>query len=138
MLRTTGFRAAAAIPPCRFVVLAATAYHLAVADGTNLPIGVSPEGSSAPPIGTTPADTTDETPLAAVGEAVFCYSVGDVCPVTAGATVAAGDRLVSAADGRAVPLSGSGVRYVGGVALEGGVAGDRVRMLVLPHVQSAS
>lgn len=64
---------------------------------------------------------------AAAGGSITVVINGTV-PVTAGATIAAGDQLASDAQGRAVPAAEGDV--INGVALEAVAAGDEAEVLL--------
>ncbi|GAB6165613.1 hypothetical protein JCM19992_16130 [Thermostilla marina] len=120
--------AAGDIRPCRFVKIAAQ-HKAAECDANELPIGVSQQGTDKPEI----ENLSSATLAAAAGESLQIYSVGDVCLLEAGATINAGDRLKSDADGKGVPIAttGTALQNYGAVALQDGAAGELVRVFVL-------
>lgn len=63
-------------------------------------------------------------------------ALGGVVKVVAGGTITRGDRVASDANGAAVSItiaaSGTTLRYIAGVALQSGVSGDIIEVLLQP------
>jgi len=123
------FVAGGTIHPCRFVKLTGANQIGQATGATDVPIGVSYEGTrSFPSQESTPPAATTNDPLAV-------YSVGEQCLVEAGGTITVGDLLESDSSGKAVAIGTTGTRHYAALALESGVAGERIRCLVLPPVK---
>jgi hypothetical protein len=104
-----------------FTVVAATA-------ATDIPVGVAQDATHDPP-----GVTGSAAWAAEAGDPLRVYQEGEECLVKVGTGgVTRGDRLVAEADSEAVtaPTTGTNVVYVVGHALESGVAGSLVRMIV--------
>jgi hypothetical protein len=100
-------------------------------------VGVSEEGTDFFPTSDTDHYTGNNY-AAVAGENVKVFAVGEQCLVELGGTVNCGDYLKANAttDGKAIqaPLGTSGQQVVGGIALQYGVSGQKIRMLVQPGV----
>ena len=133
--------AQATIYPCRFVSAYPSTGNTAsfeviedVVAAQNI-VGVSQEGTDFFP--TSDTDHYVGANYAAVaGENVKVFSVGEQCLIELGGTVNAGDWIKANAttDGKGIqaPLGTSGQQSVGGIALQYGVSGEKIRMLVMP------
>jgi len=115
----------AAIYPSRFVKLSAANEVIHATAATDVPVGISHEGTK----------SFDSNVAAAAKEPIAVYSVGEICLVEAGGTISAGDLLEAGNAGTAVPLGSTGTRHYAAIALEGGAIGERIRCLVLPPVK---
>lgn len=121
------------VSPCRFItpVVSASGGSLAVqASAANqLLVGVSWEGTRYPPNG--PAD---DGLVAIAGEPLSAYSPGEQCNLTLGATVTNANSLLtsdSAGKGIVVDDTSDAKIFVGALALQPGVANDKVWVQVL-------
>jgi hypothetical protein len=106
-------------------------------------VGVSMPGTDYPPLND--SHVTVGGYAAILGEGLQVATLGEYCLVELGATVLTGQRLKpegsSSSDanaGRAVPVvtqthSAAGCQYTVGIALQSGVAGDKILMLVHPE-----
>jgi hypothetical protein len=134
-LYNPAFTASGNIKPARFVKISGEFTVDQCTDGTSgegTPvIGVSQEGSFAPP---GIAETMGSTPTywaAPSGKTLKVFGLGDVCVVVAGASILAGNFVKSDSDGRAVPASSGD--YSGGVALQSVASGEKCLIQVNPH-----
>ena len=133
------------IYPCRFV----SAYpSSADANGFKViedvvaaqPIlGVSQVGTTGFPMSATnDMGVTAPTAAATTGQELQVFGIGEECLIELGGTVNAGDYLKANAttDGKAIKaqLDTAGQQFVGGQALQYGVAGEKIRMLVAPQM----
>jgi hypothetical protein len=113
-------------PTTNFGVIQATAITDAV-------IGVAQQGTYFPP-GSQNADGLG----AHQNQVIEIYGVGEESLLSITSTVTAGDYLKAGVNGVGVTLvktfSGTTPAYTGAVALESGVTGDWIRVLVLPQV----
>lgn len=113
------------IRPSRFVKLSTTDEgRVLEADAGNKVFGVSEEGTRKVPL-----TGLDDGYAAIEGESLRVYGLGARCYLELGGTVTRGDRLKSDADGKAVTASADTEEY-GAIALNGGVSGDLIRVLV--------
>lgn len=116
-----GLEASGDINPSRFVVVSGP-FLVAQSTATGLPIGVSQQGSAEAPI-------PGASGLAAsAGQLVQVYGEGEMCLLSIGGTVAAGQFLRSNANGQGIAVVGQ-ERYAA-QALEPGVVGDRIRVFI--------
>lgn len=134
-LYNPAFVASGNISPARFVKISGEFSVAQCTDGTasagDAVIGVSQEGSLAPP-GIAEALGGSQTYYAATsGKTLKVFGLGDVCVVEAGASITAGNLVKSDANGKAVP--GSSGDNSGGVALQSVVAGEKCLIQVNPH-----
>ena len=141
------FRAMAAgtIYPCRFVSVnpvTADANSFKVIEDVvaaqNI-VGVSQVGTTGFPMAATnDMGVTAPTAAALAGQEVQVFGVGEECLIELAGTVNAGDLIKANAttDGKGVAaaLGTSGQQCVGGIALQYGVSGEKIRMLVSPQV----
>jgi hypothetical protein len=123
------FKASANISPSRFVKLSGDKTVAPAGDNGEI-IGVSQEGSNKAPL----QDMVSTVYAAETGQSLAVYSTGEMCLVEAGAAITAGNLLKSDANGKAVPILGTGtaIQNYGAIALEGGANGDKILCLVLP------
>ena len=94
-------------------------------------LGVSMEGTDYPPYN----DPRITVPgyAAIQGEELQVYGPGEICKILLGGTVLFGSTLTSDANGKGVaitPANSGTINFVGGIALEPGVSGECVDMLV--------
>lgn len=118
------------ILPSRFVSLHSTDESSAVQSGDNAEIiGVAQPGTNKPAI----SGWVDPTYAAESGQSVLVAGIGSVVLVEAGANVTPGKFLKSDSQGRAVPVATTGttIQNYGAVALQGGAAGDKIRVQVV-------
>lgn len=102
-------------------------------------VGVSQEGTTSFPMAATnDMGVTPATAAALAGQNVKVYGVGEVCQIELAGTVNAGDWVKANAttDGKGIQaaLATSGQQCVGGIALQYGVSGEKIRILVQPGV----
>ena len=124
------FRAGGNIAPSRFVNLGSNAVVTQAGDNQEI-IGVAFEGTQKAPL----QDYVTTALAAETGQTIAVYSVGEVCLVEAGGTIAAGALLKSDGQGRAVPIATTGttIQNYGAIALESAsAAGQKIRVLVVP------
>lgn len=119
------------IYPSRFVKLSTAADNTALQAGANDPqIGISQVGTKDAP-GLTGASAY----AAEAGDNIQIWGLGDICLLEAGAGGwTRGDRLKSDADGKGVPIAGTGAnQHVGAYALESAAANEfgRVQIILL-------
>jgi hypothetical protein len=127
-------RAGGNISPAVFVKVSAAAPHTCLQAGSGeRVIGISQQGTKLPQglLG------VSNTYAAVAGDEVDFNGLGDVTRLTLGSGgCAAGDLLVSDTNGCGVVASGVGtaVQWVGAVALEDGLVGEKVevQVMVLP------
>ena len=135
--------AAGTIYPCRFVSIypvTADANSFKVIEdivaAQNI-VGVSQVGTTGFPMAATnDMGVTAPTAAALSGQQLQVFGVGEECLIELAGTVNAGDYVKANAttDGKGIqaPLTTSGQQSVGGIALQYGVSGDKIRMLVMP------
>lgn len=125
------FQASGDIRPSRFVTQDGD-FTCAESNANDRIVGVSMEGTRTAPI----SDVVLTNLAAQVGESLKTYGDGEECLIELGDTVvvATEARLKADADGKAVPVATSGttVQNIGGFALQGGISGDLIRMVVQP------
>jgi hypothetical protein len=102
-------------------------------------LGVSQVGTTGFPMGATnDMGVTPPTAAALAGQGLEIFGAGEECLIELAGTVNAGDYLKANAttDGKAVqaPLATAGQQFVGGIALQHGVSGEKIRMLVQPQM----
>lgn len=118
------------ISPCRIVKLATSADGAGTAAGANeRAIGISGTGTRGAP--GTPAD---DGFLAISGESVPVFGPGRKCLLELGGTVVRGDYIKAGAAGVGITsaTTGATMQNVIAVALQSGVSGDKVLVVVLP------
>jgi hypothetical protein len=133
------------IYPCRFVsVYPATSN----ADGFKVIedivvaqpiIGVSQQGTTGFPMSSTnDMGVTAPTAAALDEQEVMVFAVGEQCLIELAGTVNAGDYIKANAttDGKGVvaAIATASQQFVGGIALQYGVSGEKIRMLVQPGI----
>ena len=119
------------IRPSRFIKADSSAPKTALeADANERIIGVSQLGTRDAP-GTNGAGTD----AASSGEEFQAFGLGDVCLIELGGTVTASAQVKSDAEGCAVAAATTGttLQWVGGVALQGGVAGEKVLIQIMSY-----
>jgi hypothetical protein len=119
--------AAGTIRPSRFVKQSTAAdFAFLEADANEAIIGVSHESTQDAPIPGASANAAED------GDALAVYPIGVVCLLELGGTVARGDELKSDADGKGVvrATTGTTVQNIGALALESGVSGELIKVLV--------
>lgn len=103
-------------------------------------VGVSQDGTNSFPMGTNDLGVTASTAAGVTGQQIQVFGVGEECLIELGGTVAPGDLLKANAttDGKAIAVVAVNVlstpQYYGGQAIQGGAAGELIRMLVSPGV----
>lgn len=104
------------------------AHTVSESDANEKSVGISQEGSNYPPL----SDLVSTNNAAVAGEQLKVYGPGEECLITAGDTIAAGDRLKSDADGKGVPVASTGttLQEYFAVALDAGSADELVRCFV--------
>lgn len=119
--------ASGAVRPCRFVKPSGD-FTGAECDANEDAIGISYQSGRNPPI---PQVSTNNH--ADIGDPIHLYGEGDICLLTYGATVTAGQKLKSDADGQGVPVLTTGTtnQLARAVALEGGASGELRRVQVV-------
>lgn len=129
------------ISPARFVKISGdftvSQCTAGVSDAGDVVIGVSQEGSLAPP-GIAEALGGSQSYYAATpGKTLKVFGLGDICVVTVGPTpsggqnIAAGDKVKSDSQGRAIKASSGD--NCGGIALQGALEGEKLLIQVNPH-----
>lgn len=91
-------------------------------------IGISQEGQKGPPgLSGSTADLA-----AAAGDTLRVYGPGEECMLTLGDTVSYGDYVGPDTDGKgvAISLAAETLQHYIAVALEAGIAGDKIRVVV--------
>jgi hypothetical protein len=136
--------AAGTIYPCRFVSMnpvSADANSFKVIEdivaAQNI-VGVSQEGTTGFPMNATnDMGVTAPTAAALAGQNVKIFGMGEECLIELAGTVNAGDYIKANAttDGKGVqcPLGTSGQQSAGGIAMQYGTSGQKIRMLVTPQ-----
>lgn len=132
---TPSYLAGGTIRPSRFVRLSDTEdFTVLEADANSKIIGISQEGGRTAPI---PAVSTVNA--AEDGDTLNVYGPTMDCLLELGGTVASGDDLKSDADGQGVVLTqGATNQEVGATALEGGISGDLIRVIVAPRSEGGT
>jgi hypothetical protein len=134
--RTPRFIAGGNINPASFVKIDTTVGNnffvvQATAD-TDKIIGIAQQGTYQPP-GVTGSDGL----AAHSGQPVQVYGLGEETLLQIAGTVTQGDLLKTNASGfglsASITVTGTAVKWVGAIALESGVSGDWIRVLVLPQ-----
>lgn len=65
-----------------------------------------------------------------IGDPFVVTGAGVTCELILGGTVAEGDELESDVNGAGVVAAGAGQHYIGAIAMEAGVAGNAIQVLV--------
>lgn len=128
-----GFFASGAINVSRFVSpVASTEGYVEQATATKNIVGVSQEGDYA---STYAGGTAGQA--ATTGQSLKVYGRGKRCHIKLGGTVAANQLVISDASGQAVSadLTATGLKYIGGRCIKGGVSGDLGEILVDPDLK---
>lgn len=139
-LYNPSFIAGGDIFPARFVRITGEFTIQQCSASTQSIIGVSQEGTFAPPNLATLLGGTESKLAASVvngtGQSLKVFGLGDVCMIVAGTGgVTAGNKVKSDADGKAINIgTTTGTYNVGGTALNTVVAGEKVLIQVNPHV----
>jgi hypothetical protein len=124
------------IMPSCFVTLDVTRDNAVIqATGSTAPIiGISQEGTLQPPNLLAALGSTAPTaqPAALAGGELKIYHFGDVCGLTAGGTLTAGDLITSDANGNGIKATGGGGAEVGAMTFSGAAAGEIVTVISLP------
>ena len=100
-------------------IVSGAPYTVELCDAGDVAYGVTQEGTNKAPI---PGVTGY---AAETNESLKVYTIGDVCPVIADTTIAAGDYLKPSVDAQATPCS-SADKY-SAIALNDAAAGERVK-----------
>ena len=139
------------IYPCRFVSMDAQdtpgtteTYSFKVLEDIIVAqpiLGVSQEGTTGfPMVSGNDMGVTAPTYAAAAGQMVKVFGPGEQCLVEIAGDVTAGNMLKANAttDGKAIAVAIAGSlstpQHYGGIALQSGVSGEKIRMLVHPGV----
>lgn len=132
---TPNLIAGADIYPRRFLMIdPANAYNAIQATASAPIIGVSAESTRIPQ---TP-DHTESIVHASAGENVSLYGAQETCLVELGANISSpGTQLTATSAGLAIGAS-TAAPFVGGYALQGGVTGDYIKIVVTPMAQFTS
>jgi hypothetical protein len=135
-LYNPAFIAGGDIFPARFVRITGEFTISQCSASTQSIIGVSQEGTFAPPNLATLLGGTESGVAASVGKTLKVFGLGDVCMIVAGTGgVTAGTKVKSDADGKAINIGVTAGTYnVGGTALNTVNAGEKVLIQVNPHV----
>lgn len=114
------------ITPSRFVKNSSTQSRVVQAGAGNVCVGVSQPGKRRPP-----GTAADDGYAAVQDEMIQVYQFGETdVPLTAGDTIALGDRLKSDSSGRGVPAAAGDAAYA--VALEAtSVTGAIIKVLLI-------
>lgn len=128
MGNSPNFVARGNISPCTIVKQdTATDFGVLACGANGAAIGIAQEGSKAAPIPSASA-------LAAVsGDPIHIYGPGTNPLLLLGGTVAAGDKIISDANGAGVAVgayNSAAVQYVIAIAQEAGVSGEKIRVFV--------
>lgn len=118
------------VSPCRFVKLGVAADETGTAAGANeAVIGISGDGSR-----NAPGTAGDDGFIAVAGETIPVFGPGRKCLLELGGTVTRGDRLKSGAAGVGVAAATTGTtrQECGAVALQSGVSGQKVLVVIIP------
>lgn len=119
------FIASGDIGRSRFVTLdSSNDFQVNESNANEMPIGVSQEWQNDSP------STGESTEAAQANDPIAVYSTGQICRLSCATTISNGDLLRPDAEGEALVAS-AGQKY-GAVALEAGVDGDLIRVLVQP------
>ena len=138
-------RAYGTIYPCRFVSMYPTTSDTddfkVIEDivAAQAIIGVSQEGTTGFPISTTnDMGVTAPTAAALADQQIKVFGQGEICLIELAGTVNCGDYIKANAttDGKGVSagITSSGQQCVGGIAMQYGVSGQKIQMLVQPGV----
>jgi hypothetical protein len=128
-LYNPAFVASADINPSRFVKISGEFSVAQCSASTDSIIGISQEGSYAPPGGAEIYGATPTYVAAPSGKTLKVFGPGDVTVVESSAAITAGAKLTAASDGRAVTAA-TGDSF-GAIALESCTgAGFKIRVLV--------
>jgi len=128
-LYNPAFVASGSIEPARFVKIAGEFTVSQCSASTDAIIGISQEGSYAPPGGAEIYGTSSPTYAAPSGKTLKVFGPGDVAVVESGAAITAGAKLTSDSSGKATTAA-SGDSF-GAIALESCTgAGFKVRVLI--------
>jgi hypothetical protein len=134
-LYNPAFLAGGDIFPARFVTISGEFTVSQVSAITQPIIGVSQEGTLAPPNLANLLGGTESGVAASAGKSLKVFGLGDVCMVLAGGTITAGAKVKSGTDGKALTIgTAAGTHQVGGTALNSVVSGEKVLIQVNPHV----
>lgn len=112
-------RASGTIRPSRFVKISGV-HTGAEADANEDAIGISYQDGKYPPLN----DLVTTNNHAENGDPIRLYGEGDICLLTLGGSVTAGNQIKSDADGQGVAASSAGDK-VRAVALESGSSGEK-------------
>jgi hypothetical protein len=106
------------------------------ADASVNVIGISQEGITAFPMATLNDMGVSASVYAAIsGQNLKICGVGEVCLLSIIGAVYANSSIIPSTGGYGIMASGgAGIQYAGAIALQTGVSGDKIRVLVLPHV----
>lgn len=125
------FQASANIRHSRFVTISGD-FTVDETDAGEVAIGITYQDDKWPPLD----DLVTTNYHAQTGEHVRMYTIGDICLLTLGGTVTAGQALKSDADGQGVAVAGSGNEEVCAIALEGGASGELRQVQIVRYRQT--
>jgi len=120
------YKSGGTIRVSRFVNISGNSTVQEATTGDAMPIGISQAGGRTPPI---PDVIADPVEAAQSGEQLNVFSLAEECLLRAGATVTAGQLLMSDSDGDGIAVTAG--KYHGAIALEAGVAGELVLVQVV-------
>lgn len=118
------------INPASFVKLSTTADGVVLQSGD----GEVVYGIAQPGTRRTPYSSLDDGYAAIAGEDVQVFGVGEECYLRLGGTVTRGDRIDPDSSGYGTTVTADQANY-GAIALQSGVSGDLVKVLVSPFLQ---
>jgi hypothetical protein len=116
------------ISQCRFVKVATSADETCTqAVANEITVGITSDGTR-----NAPGTLADDGFIAIAGEQTPIFGTGRKCLLELGGTIVRGDRLKSDANGKGVAAltTGTTVQEVGARALQSGISGQRVLVLV--------
>lgn len=116
------------VRPCRFIKVSTAAdYTCLEADANEAVIGISTNAVRDAPV------PNADTDAAEAGDDLHYNPIGSVCDLELGGTVARGDEIKSDADGKGVvrATTGTTLQNFGAIALESGVSGEFIKVLVV-------
>lgn len=116
------------IRPSRFIKVSTAAdYTCLEADANEAIIGISTNAVRDAPI------PNADTDAAEAGDDLHYHPIGSVCDLELGGTVTRADEIKSDADGKGVvrATTGTTLQNFGAIALESGVSGEFIKVLVV-------
>ncbi len=116
------------VRPSRFIKVSTAAdYTCLEADANEAVIGISTNATRDAPI------PNADTDAAEAGDDLHYHPIGSVCQLELAGTVTRGDEIKSDADGKGVvrATTGTTLQNFGAIALESGVSGEFIQVLVV-------